>query len=118
MTDLPLFPCTLVGSYPQPNWLIDRESLAKRFPPRTRAKELWRIPPELLEEAQRDATRLAIESKQPVVIDDAQTSPLTRSIHELMRERGTHSLLIVPLLARGEAIGTIGMPGLSPETCL
>ena len=39
---LPLFPTTLVGSYPQPEWLIDRKKLAGRFPPRVRARELWR----------------------------------------------------------------------------
>jgi 5-methyltetrahydropteroyltriglutamate--homocysteine methyltransferase len=39
-----LFPTTLVGSYPQPDWLIDREKLTKRYPPRMHAKELWRIP--------------------------------------------------------------------------
>ena len=39
-----LFPTTLVGSYPQPEWLIDRKKLAGRFPPRVRAQELWRIP--------------------------------------------------------------------------
>lgn len=55
-----LFPCTVVGSYPQPDWLIDRARLAGRFPPRVRAPELWRIPPPLLPGAQDDATRLAI----------------------------------------------------------
>ncbi len=55
-----LFPTTLVGSYPQPEWLIDRKKLAARFPPRVRAKELWRIPEPLLAEAQQDATLLAI----------------------------------------------------------
>jgi 5-methyltetrahydropteroyltriglutamate--homocysteine methyltransferase len=55
-----LFPTSLVGSYPQPDWLIDREKLAGRFPPRVRARELWRIDPAYLPEAQRDATRLAI----------------------------------------------------------
>src|SRR5213592_2547170 len=43
-----LFPTTLVGSYPQPEWLIDRKKLAGRFPPRVRARELWRIPDALL----------------------------------------------------------------------
>lgn len=38
-----LFPTTLVGSYPQPEWLIDRKKLAGRFPPRVRARELWRM---------------------------------------------------------------------------
>ncbi len=55
-----LFPTSLVGSYPQPDWLIDREKLAGRFPPRVRARELWRVDPLYLEQAQRDATRLAI----------------------------------------------------------
>jgi 5-methyltetrahydropteroyltriglutamate--homocysteine methyltransferase len=55
-----LFPTSLVGSYPQPDWLIDRGKLAGRFPPRVRARELWRVDPRFLEEAQRDATRLAI----------------------------------------------------------
>ena len=55
-----LFPCTVVGSYPQPEWLIDRAKLAGRFPPRVRARELWRIPPPLLSQAQDDATRLAV----------------------------------------------------------
>jgi len=55
-----LFPTTLVGSYPQPEWLIDRKKLAGRFPPRVRAKELWRIPEPLLAEALQDATLLAM----------------------------------------------------------
>jgi 5-methyltetrahydropteroyltriglutamate--homocysteine methyltransferase len=55
-----LFPCTIVGSYSQPDWLIDKKKLAGRFPPRVRAKELWRIDEEFLKEAQDDATILAI----------------------------------------------------------
>jgi hypothetical protein len=51
-----ILPTTLVGSYPRPDWLIDRANLAGRFPPRVRAKELWRIAPERLEQAQDDAT--------------------------------------------------------------
>ncbi len=47
-----LLPTSLVGSYPQPEWLIDRKKLADRFPPRTRARELWRVSPEFLGEAQ------------------------------------------------------------------
>lgn len=69
MNDLPLFPCTIVGSYPQPEWLIDRKKLAGRFPPRTRAKELWRVSPDLLAEAQRDATRLAILDQERAGLD-------------------------------------------------
>src|SRR2546428_4447981 len=59
-----LLPTSLVGSYPQPDWLIDRQKLAGRFPPRVRAKELWRIAPEWLEQAQDDATILAIRDQE------------------------------------------------------
>lgn len=64
-----LFPTTLVGSYPQPEWLIDREKLAGRFPPRTRARELWRIPDARLAEAQDDATVLAILAQEEAGLD-------------------------------------------------
>src|SRR6188768_4338313 len=65
----PLFPATLVGSYPQPEWLIDRKKLAGRFPPRVRARELWRVAPELLEQAQDDATLLAIRDQERAGLD-------------------------------------------------
>jgi 5-methyltetrahydropteroyltriglutamate--homocysteine methyltransferase len=64
-----LFPTTLVGSYPQPEWLIDRKKLAGRFPPRVRAKELWRIPEPFLAEAQDDATLLAIRAQEEAGLD-------------------------------------------------
>ncbi len=64
-----LFPTTLVGSYPQPEWLIDRKKLAGRFPPRVRARELWRISEPLLAEAQNDATLLAIRAQEEAGLD-------------------------------------------------
>ncbi len=64
-----LFPTSLVGSYCQPDWLIDRSKLAGQFPPRTRAKELWRIPEEHLKEAQDDATRIAIREQELAGLD-------------------------------------------------
>jgi 5-methyltetrahydropteroyltriglutamate--homocysteine methyltransferase len=64
-----LFPTTLVGSYPQPEWLIDRQKLRARFPPRVRARELWRIPEPWLAEAQDDATRLAIQAQEAAGLD-------------------------------------------------
>ncbi|HEX6295233.1 MAG TPA: hypothetical protein VFZ74_01540 [Burkholderiales bacterium] len=64
-----LFPTTLVGSYPQPEWLIDRERLAGRFPPRVRARELWRVPEPFLREAQDDATVLAIQAQEAAGLD-------------------------------------------------
>lgn len=66
---LPLLPTSLVGSYAQPEWLIDRAKLAGRFPPRVRAKELWRIPPEHLAEAQDDATIVAIRLQERAGLD-------------------------------------------------
>ena len=64
-----LLPTTLVGSYAQPEWLIDRAKLAGRFPPRVRAKELWRIPEPFLAEAQDDATVLAIKAQEDAGLD-------------------------------------------------
>jgi 5-methyltetrahydropteroyltriglutamate--homocysteine methyltransferase len=64
-----LFPTSLVGSYPQPDWLIDRARLAGRFPPRVRARELWRVDPAYLEEAQGDATVLAIRAQEEAGLD-------------------------------------------------
>jgi 5-methyltetrahydropteroyltriglutamate--homocysteine methyltransferase len=64
-----LFPTSLVGSYPQPDWLIDRERLAGRFPPRVRARELWRVGPAHLAQAQQDATLLAIRAQEDAGLD-------------------------------------------------
>jgi 5-methyltetrahydropteroyltriglutamate--homocysteine methyltransferase len=60
---------TVVGSYPQPEWLIDRAALRGRLPARVRASELWRVAPELLEQAQDDATELAIRDMERADID-------------------------------------------------
>jgi 5-methyltetrahydropteroyltriglutamate--homocysteine methyltransferase len=64
-----LLPTSLVGSYAQPDWLIDRSKLAGRFPPRVRAKELWRVPPEFLSQAQDDATVVAIRTQEEAGLD-------------------------------------------------
>jgi 5-methyltetrahydropteroyltriglutamate--homocysteine methyltransferase len=60
---------TVVGSYPQPAWLIDRDRLGDRLPPRVRARELWRVPEPYLEEAQDDATRLAVQDMERAGVD-------------------------------------------------
>jgi 5-methyltetrahydropteroyltriglutamate--homocysteine methyltransferase len=62
-------PTTVVGSYPQPGWLIDRDRLAQRLPPRVRARELWRVQAPFLEEAQDDATRLAVREMELAGVD-------------------------------------------------
>ncbi len=60
-----------------------------------------------------DASLFVIKTGEPIVVPDAQTNPITRSIHEVMRQRGTWCLMVVPLLARGTVIGTIGIPSTS-----
>ncbi|MGD9739470.1 MAG: 5-methyltetrahydropteroyltriglutamate--homocysteine methyltransferase [Bauldia sp.] len=64
-----LFPTSLVGSYPQPEWLIDRPKLAGRFPPRIRMRELWRVAPEFIEQAQDDASIIAIRDQERAGLD-------------------------------------------------
>ncbi len=64
-----LLPTTLVGSYPQPGWLVDRSALSNQAPPRVRAQSLWRIPDAWLEDAQNDATLLAISDQERVGLD-------------------------------------------------
>jgi len=65
----PLLATTLIGSYPQPDWLIDRTRLRDSLPPRVRAKELWRVPEPYLAEAQDDATAVAIRDLERAGID-------------------------------------------------
>src|SRR2546427_10223858 len=64
-----LLPTTVVGSYPQPDWLVDRENLRNRLPPRVRAREIWRVEERFLEEAQDDATLLAIRDMERAGVD-------------------------------------------------
>jgi 5-methyltetrahydropteroyltriglutamate--homocysteine methyltransferase len=66
---LPPLPTMIVGSLPQPDWLIDRERLGHQFPPRVRARELWRIPPQYLKEAQDDATLAAVRAQEEAGLD-------------------------------------------------
>jgi len=64
-----LLPTSLVGSYPQPEWLIDRDKLTHNLPARVRMLDLWRVPPEFLEQAQDDATILAIRAQERAGLD-------------------------------------------------
>ena len=112
MSDLPLFPTSLVGSLPQPEWLIDRAKLAGRFPPRVRARELWRIAPEYLQEAQEDATRLAIRSQEDAgldIITDGEIRRESYSNHFATRLDG------VDVEHPGEALDRSGHPNPVPR---
>ncbi len=73
-----LFPTTIVGSFPQPEWLIDRAKLGGRFPPRVRARELWRLPEPYLAQAQDDATLLAIRAQEEAGLDIVSDGEIRR----------------------------------------
>src|SRR4029079_7132095 len=75
---LPLLPTTVVGSYPQPDWLIDREMLVSNSPPRVRMREMWRVDERFLEAAQDDATRLAISDMERGGLDIVSDGEIRR----------------------------------------
>ena len=107
-----LFPTTLVGSYPQPEWLIDRNKLAGRFPPRVRAKELWRIPDALLAEAQQDATLLAILAQEEAGLDIITDGEIRR---ESYSNRFATALEGVDIDNPGTALDRSGHPNPVPR---
>ena len=107
-----LFPTTLVGSYPQPEWLIDRGRLGKRFPPRVRAKELWRVPEEFLAEAQADATILAIKAQEDAGLDIITDGEIRR---ESYSNRFATALEGVDLDNPGTALDRSGHPNPVPR---
>jgi 5-methyltetrahydropteroyltriglutamate--homocysteine methyltransferase len=73
-----LIPTTVVGSYPQPDWLIDRAALEKHGVPRVHAHEIWRIPEPHLKAAQDDATILAIAEMERIGIDIVSDGEIRR----------------------------------------
>src|SRR6185369_13993574 len=109
---LPLLPTTLVGSYAQPDWLIDREKLGKRFPPRVRAKELWRVAPEWLEQAQDDATLIAIRDQERAGLDIVTDGEMRR---ESYSNRFATALDGVDIDNPGTALDRSGHPNPVPR---
>src|SRR5687767_2858209 len=107
-----LFPTTLVGSYPQPEWLIDRKKLAGRFPPRVRARELWRIEPSFLQEAQDDATLLAIRAQEEAGLDIITDGEIRR---ESYSNRFATALEGVDIDNPGTALDRSGHPNPVPR---
>jgi 5-methyltetrahydropteroyltriglutamate--homocysteine methyltransferase len=107
-----LFPTTLVGSYPQPEWLIDRNKLAGRFPPRVRATELWRIPEPFLAEAQEDATLLAIRAQEEAGLDIVTDGEIRR---ESYSNRFATALEGVDVDHPGTALDRSGHPNPVPR---
>jgi len=109
---LPLLPTSLVGSYAQPDWLIDRDKLAKRFPPRVRASELWRVSPEWLEQAQDDATLLAIRDQERAGLDIVTDGEMRR---ESYSNRFATALEGVDIDNPGTALDRSGHPNPVPR---
>src|ERR1044072_1229617 len=107
-----LFPTTLVGSLPQPDWLIDRQKLAGRFPPRARARELWRIPEPYLAQAQDDATLLAIRLQEEAGLDIVSDGEIRR---ESYSNRFATALEGVDLDNPGTALDRSGHPNPVPR---
>ena len=107
-----LFPTTLVGSYPQPEWLIDRSKLAGRFPPRVRALELWRVEKSFLEEAQDDATVLAIRAQEQAGLDIITDGEIRR---ESYSNRFATALEGVDIDNPGSALDRSGHPNPVPR---
>ncbi len=107
-----LFPTTIVGSYPQPEWLIDRQKLAGRFPPRVRARELWRLPEPYLAMAQDDATLLAIRAQEDAGLDIVSDGEIRR---ESYSNRFATALEGVDLDNPGSALDRSGHPNPVPR---
>ena len=107
-----LFPTTLVGSYPQPEWLIDRPGLASRFPPRVRMQALWRIPEPFLAQAQDDATILAIRAQENAGLDIISDGEIRR---ESYSNRFATALEGVDLENPGTALDRSGHPNPVPR---
>jgi 5-methyltetrahydropteroyltriglutamate--homocysteine methyltransferase len=107
-----LFPTTIVGSYPQPEWLIDRAKLAGRFPPRVRARELWRLQEPWLSQAQDDATLLAIRAQEDAGLDIVSDGEIRR---ESYSNRFATALEGVDLDHPGTALDRSGHPNPVPR---
>jgi 5-methyltetrahydropteroyltriglutamate--homocysteine methyltransferase len=107
-----LFPTTLVGSYPQPDWLIDRQQLAGRFPPRVRARELWRVAEPWLATAQNDATVLAIRAQEAAGLDIVTDGEIRR---ESYSNRFATALEGVDIDNPGTALDRSGHPNPVPR---
>ncbi len=106
-----LLPTTVVGSYPQPDWLIDRDRLTHLPPVRTRAQELWRISEPWLEQAQDDATRLAIRDMEVAGIDIITDGEIRRESYSNRFATALSGLdLDNPATVRGRSSGTVVVP--------
>ena len=107
-----LLPTTVVGSYPQPDWLIDRDNLRSRLPPRVRAREIWRVAEPFLDQAQDDATLIAIRDMERAGIDIISDGEMRR---ESYSNRMATALSGVDIDKPGTALDRTGHPNPVPR---
>jgi 5-methyltetrahydropteroyltriglutamate--homocysteine methyltransferase len=107
-----LLATTVVGSYPQPDWLVDRDKLRSRLPPRVRARDVWRVPEPLLEEAQDDATVLAVRDMERAGIDIVTDGEMRR---ESYSNRFATALEGIDLDNPGQRLSRTGRPDIVPR---
>jgi 5-methyltetrahydropteroyltriglutamate--homocysteine methyltransferase len=107
-----ILPTTVVGSYPQPDWLVDRQMLGSRLPPRVRAREIWRVRAEFLEQAQDDATIVAIRDMERAGIDIITDGEIRR---ESYSNRFATALEGMDLDHPGTALDRTGHPNPVPR---
>ena len=112
MAEPPLLPTTLVGSYPQPEWLVDRDKLRTRLPPRVRAREVWRVPESQLEEAQDDATIVAIHDQERAGVDILTDGEMRR---ESYSNRFATAVDGIDLDNPGHTLSRSGRPDIVPR---
>src|SRR5246500_1214614 len=106
-----LLPTTVVGSYPQPDWLIDRERLVNLPPGRGRFQEFWGIPEPWREQAQDDATRLAIRDMELAGIDTITDGEIRRESYSNRFATALSGVdLDNPAPVRGRTRGTVVVP--------
>ena len=110
MTDH-LLPTTVVGSYPQPDWLVDRD-LLKTMVPRVRVRELWRVAEPYLAQAQDDATMLAIRDMERAGIDIITDGEMRR---ESYSNRFATALEGIDIDNPGSALDRSGHPNPVPR---
>ncbi len=107
----PLLPTTVIGSYPQPDWLVDREKLRGSLPPRVRARELWRVAKPYLAQAQDDATALAIADQERAGLDIVTDGEIRRESYSNRFATALEGLDIDnPAMVPGRAGGTNAVP--------
>src|SRR5256885_6989270 len=106
-----LLPTTVIGSYPQPDWLVDHTVLEAQTVPRVRLEKLWRVPKDYLEQAQDDATVLAIRDMERAGIDIITDGEIRRESYSNRFATALSGIdLDNPATVRGRTGGSVTVP--------